>query len=467
MSFSVVIPAFNAVGTLEKSVASALASGSSEIIVVDDGSIDGTAALAESLECTVIRQLNSGAAAARRRGIADSTCDMIILLDADDTLSPTGVGAAISILEANEHLGLSHGATVGVGADGERRSLAMWPEGVSLASLLERGHAPGPPSSFVWRAEVLRKVVSADWPGQWPRYAEDYEFLVRGAILAAIDTSPTVMNEYRWHGGKSSGAPLASIECAEAIRRHYAAEAGIRITHRSPRDLRAMVFLRRASELGPRSSKYRKAATMTRAMATSPTLFLAKARRRLRSRQQISAEEETLPPARLFEGLKLREVLAADRRANPREFLSIVLLSGFRVTQWCMGSLDHPRRSSLPVVIIYRVVSELIFSIELRPKTKVGAGLTLYHRVGTVVNDHTVIGNRVTLRHGTTIGVARAGGRAPVIEDEAEIGSNAIILGDVTIGRGAVVAAGAVVVKSVLPHTTVAGNPARTVGENQ
>lgn len=55
---------------------------------------------------------------------------------------------------------------------------------------------------------------------------------------------------------------------------------------------------------------------------------------------------------------------------------------------------------------------------------------------------------------------------APIcIEDYAWIGSRVIILKGVNVGRGAIVAAGAVVTKSVPPFTIVAGNPARTVGQ--
>jgi acetyltransferase-like isoleucine patch superfamily enzyme len=53
------------------------------------------------------------------------------------------------------------------------------------------------------------------------------------------------------------------------------------------------------------------------------------------------------------------------------------------------------------------------------------------------------------------------------IEDDVWIGFNAAILKGVTVGRGAVVAAGCVVTKDVAPYTIVAGNPARVVGESR
>lgn len=50
-----------------------------------------------------------------------------------------------------------------------------------------------------------------------------------------------------------------------------------------------------------------------------------------------------------------------------------------------------------------------------------------------------------------------------IVEDGASIGSGAVILGDLTIGRGALVGAGSVVTRSVPPHAVVAGNPARVL----
>lgn len=52
-----------------------------------------------------------------------------------------------------------------------------------------------------------------------------------------------------------------------------------------------------------------------------------------------------------------------------------------------------------------------------------------------------------------------------IVEDGASIGSGAVVLGDVTIGRGAIVGAGSVVTRSVPPRVVVAGNPARVLRE--
>ena len=86
--FSVVIPAFNAAATLARAIESVLAQSwpAYEIIVIDDGSTDATAAVARQFGGAVrlIRQHNSGVAAARNAGAAAARGDWLAFLDADD-----------------------------------------------------------------------------------------------------------------------------------------------------------------------------------------------------------------------------------------------------------------------------------------------------------------------------------------------------------------------------------------------
>ncbi|HUC07767.1 MAG TPA: glycosyltransferase family A protein, partial [Solirubrobacterales bacterium] len=88
---SVVIPAFDAERFLGESIESVLAQTYAplETIVVDDGSNDGTVAVASAYsEVTVIEQANAGPSAARNRGFAASSGDFIAFQDADDLMTP-------------------------------------------------------------------------------------------------------------------------------------------------------------------------------------------------------------------------------------------------------------------------------------------------------------------------------------------------------------------------------------------
>ena len=121
----------------------------------------------------------------------------------------------------------------------------------------------------------------------------------------------------------------------------------------------------------------------------------------------------------------------------------------------------------LPVLITYRVTVEWILGIELPWNLTVGSGLRLFHGMGLVVNDKTVIGRNVVLRHSTTIGVketlAFGASAAPTIGDDVDIGAHVVILGPITVGNGARIGAGSIVTKDVPAGATVVGNPARII----
>jgi len=100
-------------------------------------------------------------------------------------------------------------------------------------------------------------------------------------------------------------------------------------------------------------------------------------------------------------------------------------------------------------------------------RTFVGPGLCLQHGTGLVVHHTATIGAGCILRHGVTIGERPPRSGVPVFEDNVEVGVNAVILGPIKIGKGAVIGAGAIVLMSVEPDCVVAGNPARVISRPQ
>jgi putative colanic acid biosynthesis acetyltransferase WcaB len=153
----------------------------------------------------------------------------------------------------------------------------------------------------------------------------------------------------------------------------------------------------------------------------------------------------------------LRRDFATNRRDPKARFVMI----SFRMCQMLMGDLRNPRLLSYPIVALHRFATEWCLGLELRPKTIIGGGLSIFHGFGLVVNDQAVIGSDVKLRNGVTIGHKEAGKGAPVIGNGVDVGANATIIGNIRVGEGATIGAGAVVVKDVAAFTTVAGNPAR------
>jgi serine acetyltransferase len=114
-----------------------------------------------------------------------------------------------------------------------------------------------------------------------------------------------------------------------------------------------------------------------------------------------------------------------------------------------------------PVRFVYKILIQWLLGIDIPDTTKIGKRFTIYHGQGLVINQNTVIGNDVVIRHNTTIGNADTNGKCPVIEHNVEIGANSVIIGDIKIGIGSIIAAGSVVIKDVPPYAIVAGNPAK------
>ncbi|MFB7469524.1 glycosyltransferase family 2 protein [Kitasatospora sp. NPDC056184] len=118
-SVSVVIPAHNAARTLAACLDSVYAQTHPphQVIVVDDGSADATARIAEGYRhpaggppCTLVRQWpNRGVSAARNAGIAGATGDVVFFLDSDEALTPDSVANALEILEKDPECGCVHG----------------------------------------------------------------------------------------------------------------------------------------------------------------------------------------------------------------------------------------------------------------------------------------------------------------------------------------------------------------------
>jgi serine O-acetyltransferase len=118
-----------------------------------------------------------------------------------------------------------------------------------------------------------------------------------------------------------------------------------------------------------------------------------------------------------------------------------------------------------------RVLSHLVrglTGVEIHPAADVGDRLFVDHGMGVVVGETARIGDDVHLFHGVTLGgnSPRPEKRHPTLEDDVVVGANATLVGDITVGAGARVGAGAVVVDDVRPGETVVGNPARPVGDS-
>jgi serine O-acetyltransferase len=111
--------------------------------------------------------------------------------------------------------------------------------------------------------------------------------------------------------------------------------------------------------------------------------------------------------------------------------------------------------------------SSAVFQCDINPSARIGRGIFLDHATGLVVGETAVIEDDVSILHDVTLGGTgkEHEDRHPKIRHGVMIGAGAKILGNIEVGHCARIAAGSVVIKPVPNNVTVAGVPAKVVGE--
>jgi serine O-acetyltransferase len=118
--------------------------------------------------------------------------------------------------------------------------------------------------------------------------------------------------------------------------------------------------------------------------------------------------------------------------------------------------------------LVARLVSEVSrFStgIEIHPGATIGRRLFIDHGMGVVMGETTEIGDDVLIYQGVTLGGTslKKEKRHPTIEDHVMVSAGASVIGPVRIGRGSRIGAGAVVVSSAPPYSTIVGIPGKVI----
>jgi serine O-acetyltransferase len=108
-----------------------------------------------------------------------------------------------------------------------------------------------------------------------------------------------------------------------------------------------------------------------------------------------------------------------------------------------------------------------LFAVDIHPAARIGRGVMMDHATGIVIGETAVVEDDVLFWHNVTLGGRSfaPGDRHPKIRSGAILGAHATIIGNIEIGKAAKVAAGSVVVADVPAGATVAGAPAKVVGE--
>jgi serine O-acetyltransferase len=142
-------------------------------------------------------------------------------------------------------------------------------------------------------------------------------------------------------------------------------------------------------------------------------------------------------------------------------FKGFQAVQSYRIAHW----LWTRRRRDMAYFFQMRV-SE-VFGVDIHPAARIGQGIMIDHAHSIVIGETAVVGDNVSMLHSVTLGGTgkEDGDRHPKIGDGVLIGAGAKVLGNIRVGRCSRIAAGSVVLADVPPCKTVAGVPARIVGE--
>ncbi len=163
----------------------------------------------------------------------------------------------------------------------------------------------------------------------------------------------------------------------------------------------------------------------------------------------------------------LREDMQTILRNDPaaRSRAEVVLYPGFHAV--VIHRLSH-NLWVRGVPFLPRLISQFtrwITGIEIHPGATLGRRLFIDHGMGVVIGETAIIGDDVVMYQGVTLGGTgkERGKRHPTIGNNVVVGVGAKVLGAITVGDGARIGGGAVVLKNVPPHSTAIGVPARVV----
>ncbi len=212
---TVLMPVYNSAATVCAAIESALPqlSGSDEVLVLDDGSSDGTPAAVQTLRDPRIRlvqsESNSGVAATLNRGLALARGEYLVRLDADDLCAPGRVRRQIAFMESHPSVAVC-GTWIRLFGDVKTvTEFRPWGAACVKASLLF-DNPLAHPSVVIRKAAVDRHRLEFD--GKRYSRSEDYDLWCRMAAHADLDNLPEALTRVRLHGGSVTARTRQEME---------------------------------------------------------------------------------------------------------------------------------------------------------------------------------------------------------------------------------------------------------------
>ncbi len=208
-------------------------------------------------------------------------------------------------------------------------------------------------------------------------------------------------------------------------------------------------------------------ATLERALSYRFSMKLASGEMSEQILREIADEAYSSDPE-LGQAARADIVAVYDRDPACHRFMQPMLFfKGFQAVQayrighwlWTQGRRDL-------AYFVQMRVSE-VFGVDIHPNAKIGKGIMIDHAHSIVIGETAVVGDNVSMLHSVTLGGTgkEDGDRHPKIGNGVLIGAGAKILGNIHIGERSRIAAGSVVLHDVPCCKTVAGVPAKIVGE--
>ncbi|MDT4987080.1 MAG: hypothetical protein QOI74_1174 [Micromonosporaceae bacterium] len=207
---SVVVPCYNYGHYLSECVASVLAQDGVDVdvLIVDDASTDDSVAVARALAAdprvrVLAQPRNRGHIATYNRGLARATGDYVVLLSADDLLTPGSLARSTALLEAHPEVGFVYGFSAGftdVTPPPRTRpdSWSIWSGAQWLTENCSRATNPVSTPEVVMRASMMRELAGYD--ARVP-HAADFLLWLRAAVRAPVGRVNGVDQAfYRMHG---------------------------------------------------------------------------------------------------------------------------------------------------------------------------------------------------------------------------------------------------------------------------
>ncbi|NOD62986.1 MULTISPECIES: serine O-acetyltransferase [unclassified Ruegeria] len=136
-------------------------------------------------------------------------------------------------------------------------------------------------------------------------------------------------------------------------------------------------------------------------------------------------------------------------------------MQAYRVAHWLW------KKGRYDLAYFFQMRSSEIFGIDIHPAAKIGKGIMIDHAHSIVIGETAVVGDNVSMLHSVTLGGTgkEEEQRHPKIGNGVLIGAGAKVLGNIEVGHCSRIAAGSVVLQPVPACKTVAGIPAKIVGE--